>query len=323
LPELLAAPSEEAIWVCAGEKDADNVAALGFLATTNSGGEGPGQWTSALNPWFTGKQKAFILEDNDRPGREHVNEVADNLRGIVQELHIVSFPELDEGGDVSDWPEQGGTAAQLLTRAKAGRVPDYRFKLTPFNEINLNTTPSYLVKDIIPRVGLTVFWGPPKCGKSFFVFDLMMHVVLGWKFRDLKVRQGAVVYCALEGGTAFGNCKEAFRQRKLADHAGEVPFRLIASPMALVADRPALVASIRGQYAVPAAVVIDTLNRSLTGSESTDEDMSNYIKAADAIRDAFNCSVTIVHHCGHEGTRPRGHSALMGALGRRRVKDRA
>jgi hypothetical protein len=37
-------------------------------------------------------------------------------------------------------------------------------------------------------------------------------------------------------------------------------------------------------------------------------------QAADAIRDVFNCAVVIVHHCGHEGTRPRGHSSLMGAL---------
>ena len=56
------------------------------------------------------------------------------------------------------------------------------------------------------------------------------------------------------------------------------------------------------------------MNRSLAGSESSDEDMSAYVKAADAIRDAFNCAVIIVHHCGHEGTRPRGHSSLMGAL---------
>ena len=42
--------------------------------------------------------------------------------------------------------------------------------------------------------------------------------------------------------------------------------------------------------------------------------MAAYVKAADAIRDAFNCAVVIVHHCGHEGTRPRGHSSLMGAV---------
>lgn len=84
--------------------------------------------------------------------------------------------------------------------------------------------------------------------------------------------------------------------------------------MSLVADQLALIAAILEQSLAPAAVVIDTLNRSLAGSESDDRDMAAYVKAADAIRDAFNCAVVIVHHCGHEGTRPRGHSSLMGAL---------
>jgi hypothetical protein len=42
--------------------------------------------------------------------------------------------------------------------------------------------------------------------------------------------------------------------------------------------------------------------------------MAAYIRAADAIRDAFGCLVVIIHHCGHNGDRPRGHSSLMGAL---------
>jgi hypothetical protein len=189
-----------------------------------------------------------------------------------------------------------------------------RFELTPFDKIKIDTTPAHLVKGIIPRVGLCVVWGPPKCGKSFLVFDLMMHVALGWKYRGRHVRQGTVVYCALEGCAAFKNRVEAFRLANLADNASEVPFYLMASPMALVADHAALIAAIREQATKPAAVVIDTLNRSLAGSESDDRDMAAYVKAADAIRDAFDCVVIIVHHCGHEGTRPRGHSSLMGAL---------
>jgi hypothetical protein len=34
--------------------------------------------------------------------------------------------------------------------------------------------------------------------------------------------------------------------------------------------------------------------------------------AADAIREAFGCAVLIVHHCGIEGSRPRGHTSLTG-----------
>ena len=190
------------------------------------------------------------------------------------------------------------------------------FELIPFDDIRIDTKPAHLVKGLIPCVGLCIVWGPPKCGKSFLVFDLMMHVALGWKYRGRKVRQGAVVYCALEGCAAFKNRIEAFRQAKLTDSASEVPFHLMASPLALVADHVALITAIRATLGTvpPGAVVIDTLNRSLTGSESDDRDMAAYVKAADGIRDAFNCAVVIVHHCGHEGTRPRGHSSLMGAL---------
>ena len=61
------------------------------------------------------------------------------------------------------------------------------------------------------------------------------------------------------------------------------------------------------------AVFIDTLNRTLAGSESSDEDMTAYVGAADAIREASGCAVVIVHHCGVDGTRPRGDTSLTGA----------
>jgi hypothetical protein len=41
--------------------------------------------------------------------------------------------------------------------------------------------------------------------------------------------------------------------------------------------------------------------------------MSAYVKAADAIREAFQAAVAIIHHCGVNGERPRGHTSLTGA----------
>ena len=60
--------------------------------------------------------------------------------------------------------------------------------------------------------------------------------------------------------------------------------------------------------------MIDTLNRSLSGSENRDKDMAAYIRAADVIREAFTCAVAIIHHCGVSGDRPRGHTSLTGAV---------
>jgi hypothetical protein len=62
----------------------------------------------------------------------------------------------------------------------------------------------------------------------------------------------------------------------------------------------------------PTAVVLDTLNRSIDGSENKDEDMRAYLDAADAVQQAFDCVVIIVHHCGVNDSRPRGHTSLTG-----------
>ena len=99
-------------------------------------------------------------------------------------------------------------------------------------------------------------------------------------------------------------------------HEGPVQFYLVGGSMDLV-ERPrrTSLAAIRAQIGdvMPVAVAIDTLNRSLAGSESSDEDMGDYIKAADAIRDAFECSVTIIHHCGHDASATAGtHVSVWG-----------
>jgi hypothetical protein len=43
-----------------------------------------------------------------------------------------------------------------------------RFRLEPFRSIKASTAPQYLVKGFVPLTGLTVVWGPPKCGKAVY-----------------------------------------------------------------------------------------------------------------------------------------------------------
>jgi RecA-family ATPase len=178
-----------------------------------------------------------------------------------------------------------------------------KFHLTRFRDVLLDTSAAYLVKDLVPSSGLTVVWGPPKCGKSFWTFDLMMHVARDILYRGRRVQQGIVVYVALEGDKGFRRRIEGYKR-----HHGvtDVPFYLIADRTDLVHDHNTLIADIKKQTPdTPVAVVIDTLNRSLAGSESSDEDMAAYIRAADAIREAFGCAVIIAGSTarGRAGTR--------------------
>jgi hypothetical protein len=191
-----------------------------------------------------------------------------------------------------------------------------RFPLIPFRELTPKTSSAYLVQGIIPRVGIIVAWGPPKCGKSLWAFDIAMHNALGWKYRGRRVVPGPVIYCAFEGADGFKARAAAFREQHSLKPDTDVPFYLMPLRMDLVKDHRALIASIREQIGPenPVSVTLDTLNRSLAGSESSDQDMTAYLNAADAIRKAFGCAVIIVHHCGIDGTRPRGHTSLTGAV---------
>ena len=190
-----------------------------------------------------------------------------------------------------------------------------RIYLVSFDDIRLGSKRRYLIKGLIPRSGLVVVWGPPKSGKSFVVFDMVMHVALDRPYRGRRVHAGPAVYCAFEGQSGFEARGEAFRKKFLAQNKKHVPFYLQPVTIDLVNDAPELIRVTRQTLGnvKPVVIVLDTLSRSLRGSESSDQDMSAYIRAADTLREAFDCAVIIVHHCGLEANRPRGHTSLTGA----------
>ena len=117
-----------------------------------------------------------------------------------------------------------------------------RFHLTRFRDIAITKGVAYLVKDLLPTTGLVVVWGPPKCGKSFWMFDLSMHIALGQEYRGRRVQQGPVVYLALEGGKGFTHRVEAFRRHHSVTDA---PFYLITDRTDLVNDHKQLIAESR------------------------------------------------------------------------------
>ena len=228
--------------------------------------------------------------------------------------------------------EDDVVVALAAVRARHTRPPKdpnkkYKYRMIRFDDLRPGTRPRYLVDGVIPRDGFVTAWGPPKCGKSFWIFDLMMHIALGWEYRGRHVEEGPVAYLAFEGIEGFHDRAEAFRrthaealERRIAfcrkyRLPEEIRFYFLGSNAKLVRDHKALIESIDGEMDdPPVAVVLDTLNRSIDGSESKDVDMGAYIAAAEVICEEFDCVVIIVHHCGIDGTRPRGHTSLGGAV---------
>lgn len=107
LPEVMKA---EQVWIVEGEKDADNLAALGICATTNVAGAG--KWLPAYSECLNGKDVA-ICPDNDKPGAEHAEKVFDSLAGKVATARIISIPK--EHKDVSDYIASFKTQEEAAT----------------------------------------------------------------------------------------------------------------------------------------------------------------------------------------------------------------
>jgi len=209
-------------------------------------------------------------------------------------------------------PQPQTPQPQASTATKTATPKPRRFTLKALENITLPSIANYIVKGILPRVGLGVIWGPPKCGKSFLTYDLAMHVACGREYRGHNVRKGSVIYLALEGSYGFAGRVEAWRRRFKPPK--DAAFYLIDESIDLTTDAAALITALRSQLTTPpAVVVIDTLNRALQGDENSSEDMAKFIRAADTIRTAFGCFVLLIHHCGIAGTRPRGHTSLAGA----------
>lgn len=109
LPEIIDR-ADETIWLVEGEKDADNLAALGLLATTAPGGGSAFPMTPEFGRWFDGRS-VIAIADNDGTGAKWRERVS---HAIADVTHL-SMPSPHK--DVSDWLQAGGTRAELEAMA--------------------------------------------------------------------------------------------------------------------------------------------------------------------------------------------------------------
>ncbi|WP_241836123.1 YfjI family protein [Streptomyces sp. JS01] len=111
LPRVLAeAAAGGTVLVVEGEKDVDNLNALGVVATCNVGGAG--KWNDSYTASLRGASEVVIIADRDEPGRKHAEAVYQSVRsaGIA-----VSVLEPAKGKDISDHLAAGLDYDALVT----------------------------------------------------------------------------------------------------------------------------------------------------------------------------------------------------------------
>ena len=314
LPDIVNNPSKP-ILIVEGEKDADNLAGLGFVATCNSGGAG--KWAESLNQYFEGRN-VIILPDNDAAGEAHVRTLLGNLQGTANRIKVVRLP-VAEKGDVSDWIRAGGDSSQLKALIKAQEVINELVTPLPvltLQDIERLPPVEWLVEGLIPDRSLSMMYGEPGCGKTFIALDMGLSVSHSKEWQDQAVIGGQVVYVAGEGVGGLKKRITAWHKHHVKD--ARASFIVVPSSVDLMDEfnTQDLHTTIKAASSGPVRLVIfDTLARSMTGDENSSQDIGQAVRAMDQVREAFNCAVMAIHHSGKDSSRgARGSSAILGAV---------
>ena len=180
-PELLEADRDSLTLVCAGEKDTDTAAALGFVATTNPLGEG--NWRSEYSEPLRGRPVAIIAH-NDEAGRKHAENVARSLYGKAASVKVINLPGVPEdGGDLTDWTDAGGKREELehqIDEAPEWTPPEERDdgRVLLGRVIREGVAPpEELVEDVVLKGKTCAIYGPSGYGKTYVLLWLVLEVI--------------------------------------------------------------------------------------------------------------------------------------------------
>ena len=109
LPAVLGA---ECVYLCEGEKDADNLNALGLVATTNP--SGATKWRKEYTEQLRNVRELIICEDNDDAGRARTKRIIEHVKGVVDNFMVLRFEDLPVKSDVSDFLAKFPTKEEKL-----------------------------------------------------------------------------------------------------------------------------------------------------------------------------------------------------------------
>jgi AAA domain/CHC2 zinc finger len=202
LPEIQRANE---IIIVEGEKDSDNLAKLGFTATTCP--MGAGKWREEYNEFLAGKD-VVLIPDFDPRGREHMEKVGNALHGVANSVKWLDLPDLPAKGDVSDFIDvQGADAAERLAIMIEGAEPyepnrvltlaNAIMDVTNFCSLRLPERSEYL-HPWLKSGSMNLIAGGRNVGKTWFAISILDAVTKGGEFGPWKCKES--VPCLLLDG---------------------------------------------------------------------------------------------------------------------------
>jgi DNA polymerase I-like protein with 3'-5' exonuclease and polymerase domains len=211
LKAALATDPNVEVQITEGEKDADTLAGFGLIATTNPGGAN--QFNDDMVAWMRvlGISKAVLHEDNDEAGRRRTTKIAAALASFAT-IRIARYAELAEGGDVTDWIEQGHSQQEL--RAHIAAAEAYAPELGEWDMSDDMTPPTpraWLMGGQFCRTFLSGLVAPGASGKTALRITQAIGLASGKPLTDQRIYQRCRVLLV-----SFEDDREELNRRILA-----------------------------------------------------------------------------------------------------------
>jgi hypothetical protein len=170
----------------------------------------------------------------------------------------------------------------------------------------------WAVKGVVPERSIGFIYGASGTFKSFLALDYALHRAYGMKWLGRRTKQAVPVYLAAEGGAGLMRRIEAWHKDRGMVWQ-DCPMRVVIVPMTLRTQAADLCAAIQAVGVHPGDLIVDTMSQTFTGNENSNDEVADFLRVIGMeLRDAMNCTVTVVHHSGHSATeRPRGASAII------------
>lgn len=204
----------------------------------------------------------------------------------------------------------------IIPAKRAAKPDGKRFKVEYRRDIAPPTGDLWLLKGILPKVGVGTLFGQSGAYKSFAALDIAQHIAAGKAWGGRRISQAQVVCIAAEGAGGVRKRLAGANMRHPEDAC--TPLCMIGASVNLGTengDAEALAQSIEAEHIKPGLIVVDTLSASLGAAEENGTGMTAFIGNCQRLSEQFEAFVLAVHHVGHgenAGRRERGNSALIG-----------
>ncbi len=321
LPKILE-DKDKTIFIVEGEKDADRMMSLGFLATTNSGGSK--NWKPSLNKYFKDR-RVILISDNDSAGYLHTQAISNHLLREAESLHFLSLEgKVADKGDISDFIDAGGDIEELILNATlvenlSQDVVENVFPTMGINDLMGLKSQTYLIENLIPEGGLSVIYGQPASFKSFVAIDMCLSISSSIDWQGYDTGAGKTLFIAAEG---VGGLKKRIQAwlAKNKDITKTPDFHVLATTVDFLDPEQLdkLINTIHNIGKDFKLIVIDTIARTLSNSgsdENSASDMGMFLSACDTVREETKSAILAIHHSGkNEASGLRGSSALLGGV---------